>query len=56
MSNNEPQEALTDEEMEYQIMLKDMAKVEIAEEDYHIDHELAGVGAGLSGGSKIQRN
>ena len=42
--------ALTKSEMQYQAMLKDVAKAEVASADFRVDHKLAGVGAGLGGG------
>ena len=42
--------ALTKEEAGYQANLMNIAKMEFGEEDVKIDHELAGVGAGVGGG------
>ena len=42
--------ALTKEEAGYQVNLRNIAKMEFAEEEVTIDHELAGVGAGIGGG------
>lgn len=41
---------LTKAEMEYQERLKEMALLELSKEDYDIDYEVAGVGAGIGGG------
>ena len=42
--------ALTETEVEYQKNLQEMAEMEFAGEDVRIEHELAGVGAGIGGG------
>ena len=42
--------ALTEAERNYQAQLKEYAKMEFAEADYRIDHELAGMGSGIGGG------
>ena len=42
--------ALTEAEFGYQTHLKEAAKRDLSAEDFAIDHELAGVGAGLGGG------